>query len=448
MSTASHTLNGSSPTPSDSEPIQTITSAPKRRRIRRIHRADSNSLYDLLHDNQGTALFVRPIFWTDQHTKILGARFDENAPCDTPVPSSSPGSPPSKGHMRPSPAVTALSDSLSEILTAGRHPYIVSNALKAALYILWPQAFRDFRFQPDMNLHFGGRVYRDAVKPSIMWYYPPETSHNHSFSSDTTQPADTLDVLPSQNSAIDNPDKLPMMCYLGKSQLAMMRKNIFRIMPGPRGSWNGPVCRLQELRTKVLVPLNSDQDPHLVGVFLAMAQRHFYGPPTESLRLRREHAYVAPRGITYPPKFHDVKLRILTTDNDTAEFIIYTATITAEYLQRFQTPWKTPNTMEENLGMKIDYARVPIWPILGLKERLGKAVGQDIVGPFNPDDIETWDADDDPEKVTPLGKRKREETFSEVLNGSTGDDDSSDDEPALTGKKRCLSEGTPVGLVV
>ena len=68
-------------------------SAPTRRRPcrRRITRAEPGSLYDILHDHAGTSLYVVPICWTDQHTRLLGVRFRARAAVVTPVPNLVPG---------------------------------------------------------------------------------------------------------------------------------------------------------------------------------------------------------------------------------------------------------------------------------------------------------------------------------------------------------------------
>lgn len=150
------------------------------------------------------------------------------------------------------------------------------------------------------------------------------------------------------------------------------------------------------------------------------------------------------RDIPPSPNFQDVTLRILTHDTDTSDFIVYTAYVTKEFLEKFHNPFKAPRSEEdaELSGIKIEFARVPIWPILGLRERLGKALGHDVVGDFDHEEIETWEKD--PEKQEG-GKRKRE-VLTEVLNNSFDED--SGDEPSLGAKKRCLTEGSPVGVVM
>lgn len=144
------------------------------------------------------------------------------------------------------------------------------------------------------------------------------------------------------------------------------------------------------------------------------------------------------------PNFRDLTLRILTHDIDTSEFLVYTGHITKEFLEKFHDPFKAPAGGDDATvsGIKIEFTRVPIWPILGLRERLGKALSQDIVGQFDPEEIETWESEAEQKE----GVKRKREALSEVLNSSFDDD--SEDEPALAAKKRCLNEGSPVGVVI
>ncbi|KAH7231375.1 uncharacterized protein BKA55DRAFT_524988 [Fusarium redolens] len=211
-----------------------------------------------------------------------------------------------------------------------------------------------------------------------------------SFRSVSTRPAESFNIStqfpPGQSHA-----GLPMVCYVGKTQLASVRNNSFRLACGPGRSWNEPVFRLQQLRARMLVPSNLDHDAHFVGIFLGMAQKHFY--PSPLINGRRDSRISPEQGIPPCPNFHDLKLRILTHDTDTLEFIVYTGYVTKEFLEKFHDPFKAPLDDDDAAvsGLKIEYTRVPIWPILGLRERLGKALGQEVVGAFNPGDIETWE---------------------------------------------------------
>ncbi|CAI6098651.1 unnamed protein product [Clonostachys chloroleuca] len=430
----------------------------RKRRCRRIIQPSKNSLYDLMHEHAGTSLFVRPIFWTSIHLDVLGVRFAELPVCDLRLPEDIPGSPPSKGHMRPSQKIRTLSNALTDILLPGtQHPVLSSNAIRTIMHTLWPGSFKESKLMPELHLYVGGRIYRDSVRAQVMWNFPselPGTSQN-SFESISTVPAESFGIISPSSSNPHNPTDLPMMCYIGKNHIATIRKNLFRIVPGPQNAPNGPVQRLQQLRSKMLMPANPDQDPHLVGIFLAMAQRHFYGLPTT--HGRRFSPWRPPKEISTRPNFRDLKLRILTHDIETSEFIIYTAVVTAQFLDRFHNPFRVPAGSDESElpQMDISYTRVPIWPILGLRERFGKALGQDVVGYFSPDKVETWEVDPEPTEPTasvePTAAVKRKhESLNDVLNvnyeGETSESEA--DEPALSAKKRCLSEGSPIGVVV
>lgn len=453
------------------EPSQT-PSSPERRKLRRRpkirpRQPARGSVYDLLCRNAGTSLFLRPLFWTDAHTRILGVRFRELPRCNLPVPADVEGSPPSRGQMRPSAAAIQLSQALSELVLASS-PLHGSMAVKTVLATLWPDAFPKGRALPDMHLFFGGRVYREAVRTQVVWDSPAagggasaSTSRDSFMTASTDLAESFVDATPADSTPpnIPYPASVPIMCYLGKEQIRTMRRTIFRVAQGPRGYWNGPVWRLQQLRSKMLMPSDADRDPHLAGIFLAMAQRHFYPVPPRSSR--RDHSWATPDGAApCHPTFHDVRLRVLTHDADTSDFIVYTATVTAGFLQRFHDPFSAPagDAPGDVPGLDIEYTRVPVWPMVGLRERMGRALGEDVVGPFDPDEMETWqrgreDGEDDDEveleKRGRAGKRRRE-ALSEVFNDSFEDDegDETAGEPAVSAKKRCLSEGAQVGVVV
>ncbi|KOS21840.1 hypothetical protein ESCO_001828 [Escovopsis weberi] len=453
----------------------------------------------MLRQHSGTSLFVRPICWTDLHTKLLGAKFEELPPCDSPSPSSQPGSGPSQGHMQPSPAITILSSALSEILQPSAVQSILSsNSVKVTLMTLWPGAFSKPQYLPELNLFWGGKVYHDAVRVQAMWNYPTTlstASSQTSFETVATHPLDpqlapsspstSATVSISSSSAGSTPlspmppPSLPMLCYVGKNRSSLIRRSMFRVCQGPSMNINMPVFRLQQLRSKALMPLDPDQDAHLVGIFLAMAQRHFYGVPPTSAR-RESYWWPQDKGRPPRPDFHDLKLRVLTSDSETAEFIVYTGHVTAAFLDRFHDPFAnpgpTPGAPGGVPGIRIGYTRVPVWPILGLRERLGKALGHDIVGPFDPTQMETWhesdvdtelelsssDEDETPpaaEEPSDRTSRKRTRTrdrdrdrdkerepLAHRFDGSY--DSESGGEQDLGAKKRRLDEGNRVGVVV
>ncbi|KAG6978460.1 hypothetical protein FocnCong_v011593 [Fusarium oxysporum f. sp. conglutinans] len=407
---------------------QAPTVTPGKRSLQRIYRPAKNSLYDILH-------------------KLLGTTWDELPPCDTPQPSAAPGTPPSPGHLNPSTTIINLSKWLTRILLPDPlHPILCSQAVKKVLNTLWPTTFNSPQYLPELHLYFGGRVYRDAVRSQLMWNYPSEKakSSHSSFKSVSTQPAESFNIS-TQSSPSYSPANLPMICYISKTQLASVRTNIFRLASGPNGTRNEPVLRLQQMRARMLVPSNCDHDAHLVGVFLVMAQKHFYPtPPLSGRRDSRIGNAIAPgQGIPPCPNFHNIKLKILTHDTERAEFIVYTGNITKEFLEKFHDPFKAPADDDDAMvtGLKIEYTRVPIWPILGLKERLGKALGHEIVGSFNPNLMETWEKD--PKK--PGGEKRKRDVLKKVANRKFEED--TEEEPAFVFKKQCLNEVTPVGVV-
>ncbi|UKZ64313.1 uncharacterized protein TrAtP1_005532 [Trichoderma atroviride] len=415
---------------------------PSRRAARR-RRPQKGSLRDILRQNSGTSLFVRPIGWTDLHASLLGVRFCELPACDTPRPCNLPGSPPTQGHMRPSPTITKLSDALTEILLLSSGlPKSTSTAVKTVLMTLWPTAFAKWQLFPDLNIYFGDKVYHDAVRVQALWNFPSHPSALSSQSSVATIPA--RPVSSSSSPPVHCNANLPMLCYIGKNQLASIRKCIFRVATGPDNNPNIPVQRLQQLRAKLLIPADADKDSHFVGIFLAMAQRHFYTPPIRTLT--RESSLGLQKPTSRRPDFQDVKMRILTHDNETSEFLVYTGHVTAQFLDRFFDPsgafYEEDGTIA---GMKVEFTRVPIWPILGLRERLGRALGEDIVGPFDSNQMETWEDDSSgsESRFSEPGARganiKRKRTTPAALDGSL-DEESDEDQPAMPDKKRCLSE--------
>ncbi|KAL9480877.1 hypothetical protein ACSS6W_005663 [Trichoderma asperelloides] len=426
---------------------------PSRRAARR-RRPQKGSLRDILRENSGTSLFVRPIGWTDLHASLLGVRFCELPACDTPRPCNLPGSPPTQGHMRPSPTITKLSDALTEILLLSSGiPKPTSTAVKTVLMTLWPTAFAKWQPLPDLNIYFGDKIYHDVVRVQALWNFPSHPSALSSQSSVATIPA--RPVSSSSSPPVHCTANLPMLCYIGKYQLASIRKCIFRVATGPDNNPNIPVQRLQQLRAKLLIPADADKDAHFVGIFLAMAQRHFYTPPIRTSI--RESSLGLQKLNSRRPDFQDVKMRILTHDNETSEFLVYTGHVTAQFLDRFFDPSGAYYDEDGTIaGMKVEFTRVPIWPILGLRERLGKALGEDIVGSFDSNQMETWEDDssasgsesrfsDSGARGANIKRKRRTPTaFDENL-----DEESDEDQPAMGDKKRCLSEERNlVGVVV
>ncbi|KAH6608176.1 hypothetical protein Trco_004489 [Trichoderma cornu-damae] len=444
--------------PTTQRPKESPSPSQPARRAAWMRRPEKGSLWAILRENAGKSLFVRPIGWTDTHTGLLGVRFWELPATNTPRPFHLPGSIPSLGHLRPTLTITRLSVALTEILSpASASPRSSSTAVKAVLMTLWPAVFANPLLFPDLNIYFGDKAYHDVVRAQAMWNFPPSPSPQSSQSSIatiSTRPAESYGSS-SADSTAHCTANLPMLCYMGKSQLAYIRRSIFRIAVGPNNNVNSPVQRLQQLRAKQLFPADENRDAHFVGIFVAMAQRHFYAP--SAVTYGRESYWSSPRrnSASRRPDFQDVKMRILTHDVKTSEFLVYTGYVTAKFLDRFYDPYSAPR--DDNgavAGMKIEFTRVPIWPILGLRERLGKALGEEVVGPFDSNGMETWQEDGsgsesipaEPEARSANIKRKRTnspKTPDEGLEEESDEDQSSEGDK----KRRLGEEGNRFGVV-
>ncbi|KAH7320841.1 hypothetical protein B0I35DRAFT_427897 [Stachybotrys elegans] len=433
-------LDTGRPAPDAGSVAQHSSSTRQSTRQRRLQ-GPRGSLYDIMRQNAGLSLFLRPICWTDRHTELLGVHFDELPPCTEPVPPTIPGSPPSSGHMRPSDTIKKLSEALTEILIPSTPiAFRTTSPIQTILETLWPKAFSNPQTLQDLHLFFGRHVYRDSVKVNFLWNKPPEIPSSYSsFKSEATLPADSFNLPSTQSSpGCPLPAPTPMVCYVAKPHVASIRKRMFRIVPCPNGTINVPIQRLHELRSKQMMPANLDEDAHIVGVILAMAQRQFYGIPPPSSR--RNSVWFTGNGPLPRPDFHDTKVRVLTHDIDTAEFIVYTGHVTAEFLDRFHRPRRAPSVDDsEKSGLRIEYTRVPIWPILGLRERLGKALGTEVVGPFEPSEIERWETGN-----TSKSRTRKRTVLAEVFNRSLEDATVEPPPP----KRRRLDRGNSVQIAV
>ena len=446
------------------------------RRRRRVTRPEPGSLYDLMHEHAGESLYVVPICWTDRHTKLLGAHFVELAPVLKPIPGKR-----FSGWNEPSPTARTLSRNLNMLLDVnGPRPDGKAHVIKNIMSTLFPTTFSKPKSAAELDIYFGSRVFRKAIRVPVVWKYPE--SAGTSFDSAVTRLATSFNNTQTSSGMAPPCHLSPMMAYIGKSHLAHIRQNLFRICPGPifGDKQNAPVSSLQRLRSNLLIPACADHDAHFVSILLALAQARFYND-TASRASSQSSSRSGTAIDTLPEKFHDVKVQLLTHSDDTTEFIVYTAVVSAAFLERFARPFKAPKAAGDGgdaelaeSGMKISFARVPIWPVLGLKERLGKAIGRELVGDevFTVDDgedIETWETEEErlwrqherlkrermrilQYRLEKQRKRQREERqiIAEVLHSSFEFEDEDaeaedDDRPVLSpsAKRRCTrSVGT------
>jgi hypothetical protein len=175
----------------------------------------------------------------------------------------------------------------------------------------------------------------------------------------------------------------------------------------------------------MLVPSNLDHDPHFAAILIGMAQHHIY-PEYREAHFTRGGISRVP--LPCEPEFRAVTVRILTNDNDTADFLVYKATVTADYLRRLHNPTQSIGTplLDGRISLPslhIEVTRVPTWPVLGLKERLGLALGEEVVGPFDVDKPEMWKPKTTPPSPSKAdNKRDREEDTLPMFNGAFDED--------------------------
>ncbi|KAI8648141.1 hypothetical protein NCS56_01546200 [Fusarium sp. Ph1] len=283
---------------------------------------------------------------------------------------------------------------------------LVTDAIGSVFGTIWPNTFSQPSRSVGLSLHVGTSTFLDVVTPELMWNL-------------------TSDAISSQSCPISSRNRPRMICYIDMVQLASSRNRCLRVRSGPRGTVNDPVARLRQVNARKLVPSGSRRDPYLAGVFLAMAQSHFY-PHLSSRNTQKRR--IDRRERLPSSSLQDVKLQILTHDTATSAFIVYTAHITKEFLRRFNDPFKAlPDDSGATMsGFKIEYTSVPLWPFVGLRERLGKAFGQDVVGVFDADDMETWRRAPE-ESRNGTGKRR-------VAESSLGEEPA--DEPAHVAKRQ------------
>lgn len=412
----------------------------------RITRPEISSLYDIMHDHAGASLFVLPPLWTDLHSEVLGVRWNEMPAIDKPVPDHVPGR-----WLEPSRTARALTSELHILVRPDKTAQRLQNkttAMKRIMGALFPETLCRPKSNVDLSLYFGDRYWQKAVRVHCVWKTPSST--DMSFDSAPTDLLASTTVDP----AVDYAPNKPLLAYMNLSQLKHVRKHMYRpAAPHPQTGKNEPVNRLLHLRSKMLMPADPKQDPYIVSVLLAMAQAHFYkkkGSKSSSQSSTDSTPKTTKR--VKQPKFHDIKVQLITHDEydkregSDSNFFVYTAVVSAAFLNRFLHPEKCFADAAGDDGLEITQTPVNFWPLLGLKERLAKALGREIAGDpgfGDPDYIALWDQLLDQSKCSlsatygpPSLKRPRPSrpVLSEVLNSSFEEEQPSspDDRPVLS----------------
>ncbi|KAI1439075.1 hypothetical protein GGR50DRAFT_637320 [Xylaria sp. CBS 124048] len=423
-----------STTPRES-PTGTLAVVEKRRRPRYlIISPEVGSLYDILHDHAGLSLYVLPICWTDLHTQLLGCRFVRCPPYTSPTPSLSsprPSSPSSSSSspqhlsiLRPQ-TLALIGRAIDALLSTDKPIFIKNRAMSAILAKLFPDSSLKPHMNSDLDLRCGRRCYPKAVRCQLLWHQADIDANALSFDSSTTYAASHAGQLLA-SMAVNAPSNLPVLAYVNRAHLDYVRRNGFRIMNGPGGSFNYPVHRLQALRSKTLVPKNPDEDAYILAIMVAMAQKSAY----ENMS----------RGTGFVPR--SVKTCVLTVAENQKAFMVYTAIIPPAFLAKFHEPHLAAAGNSEII---VEYAQVPVWPVTSIKDRLGRALGWDLVGSVDNFPIDPYDTDSAPSPELRSPKRKRE-IFSEVFNASFSEDRESDRSGDIFRKRRCMGESL-VGVV-
>ncbi|KAI1444341.1 hypothetical protein F5Y02DRAFT_180218 [Annulohypoxylon stygium] len=340
------------------------TKIKRKRRIRKIISPEVGSLYDILHDHATKSLYISPLGWTDLHTQVLGCRFAPQPSQTTPTPT--PQS--SQSQPRTSDLVMFIGRTLNNLMDPLQTQQATDRSIQNLLTLLYPEHLSPVN--SDLNIRCGRGRFLGSLRCQAAWKKSEESS---SFDSITTCSSSLRETPASQT-----PMHAPVLAFVDRKTLNFARKSCFRARPLPNGSLNVPIHRLHELRTAKLFPKNPDEDQYILATMLAMAQRHVY-----------TNIYT---GHGFEPK--DVELRVLSISEEDSSLIVYKSIVPAAFLSMFNDPSKAPRG---DAKFTIQYQRVPVWPILGLKERLGQALGQGIVGEIDMDHIETYQPEPFPE---------------------------------------------------
>ncbi|KAK6955747.1 hypothetical protein Daesc_003391 [Daldinia eschscholtzii] len=397
----------------------------KRKRVHRITKCrkilspEIGSLYDILHDYASTALYVPPQCWTEMHTKVLGCRFVQQPPQTTPVPSS-PSSPSRLSQHRKVPQTVVRISRALDVIMQDNVSYIEqSDAMKSVLEDLFPSQL----YPTDLSrltLRCGKDRYMSGVRCQALYKDPVGL---RSFESATTCSSDLSMAAKDKDSKAFG--DTPLLAYLDRDYLNRIRRNCFRIPPGPGGSFNGPIHRLQTIRAEKLVPKNLDEDHYILATMLAMAQQHVY-----------DNMFT---GDGFAPK--DVQVRVLAVSKQDNSLVVYSSVIPTSFLTMFHEPSKSP---KGDAKVTINYQHVPVWPVLGFKERLGQALGKDLIGEFDVDRIETFQDELLPNLEGDNSDNVEEEEFEAVLQKLEKEDDSTSDASCIAlaskRKRKILSE--------
>ncbi|KAI1811226.1 hypothetical protein GGS20DRAFT_563986 [Poronia punctata] len=413
----------------ETQPSPTNSITMRKERRRKLIVPKIGSLYDILHDHAGVSLYVPPIFWTDMHTHLLQSRFVMRPrirwpPHPSPYPS--PPSPQSPRRVLDVPeTMIRVNRHLDTLMSPATSFSNKTYAMEALLPLLYPNSLSSASsIRRSLSMRFGHKFYREATHYQSLWSRSdPNSTPGSANASTSTAPladTDTESDGSAASPASGTPTHRPsLLAYINYKQLRLLRNSCYRVPNGTDGNPNRPVMHLKRLRAKKMVPRNYEEDAYILASMLSMAQQSVYAD------ISRGTGFVA----------RDVETHLLTMAENEHAFIVYSATIPAAVLSMFDKPDIAPPSDPE---IKVEYCRVAAWPVLGLKERLGKALGPNLVGHIDDETMESWGYCE-PAAEAPLKKRRRE-VVEAALNTSLTEDLESDsagdmDEPYV--KRQC-----------
>lgn len=335
---------------------------------------EPGSLADIIYRESRSRLFVLPAYWTDEHSRLLAASFYPQPAIKKPVPG---------GKRIPKETKLAKRLALGLDVLQGTPSKRALMAMTHVMSTLFPATLDKPLTNAKLDLHYGERIFDKAVHASCLW-----TSRSTDASASTIS---------------NRPASAPVLAYISRHMLAALRNSPSANELEPRDDSDDPVTRLQQLRRKLLVPADADCDPYIVATLLVMAQAHFYNKTPSKSPFSLQHRR---QSTQTQISFHDVDVQVITHQGqgENANFVVYTAVVTTTFLERFMFPNKGPGSEDSKAGISISCTKVKVWPILGLRERLAKALLAEIA---DPDCIHFWNP-----LVGSGRKRKREGTSS------------------------------------
>lgn len=133
---------------------------------RQITRPEKGSLYRIMRDNAGTSLYLRPVYWVDIHTQLLGVRFHQRGSILRPLPARGP----SDSYPLSDIAIDMIRNLNVLLSLATTATWLAkTQALKKVMEIMFPATLSHAKSDAELHLYFGDRVYPKVVPAPLIW---------------------------------------------------------------------------------------------------------------------------------------------------------------------------------------------------------------------------------------------------------------------------------------